>query len=98
MTTLVLREIVTPDNFSPIVSIVTWILLGTMVLSICLRVTLNMFIAQAFKGDDKMLLLALVSLPGLRAGSELRDDHSVSGYRAVSSRRSPSGKWHRSAS
>lgn len=61
MAELVLRETVTADNYSPIVGIITWILLGTMVLGICLRVTLNAFIAQTFKGDDHMLIVALVS-------------------------------------
>lgn len=61
MTVLVPREFVTADNYSPIIGIITWILLGTMILGICLRVTLNIFIAQTFKGDDRMLILALVS-------------------------------------
>lgn len=61
MPALVLRKTVTANDFSPIVSIITWILLGSMVLGTCLRITLNAFIAQTCKGDDRMLVLALVS-------------------------------------
>ena len=65
MATLVAREPVTPDNYSPIISIVNLILLITTVLSVCAKVAMKVFVLRKFNRDDGALIVAMVCRPML---------------------------------
>ena len=60
MATLIPRELVTADNYGPVVSVITWILLVSMILAVCTKVVLKLLASQTFNRDDAWLLLAMV--------------------------------------
>lgn len=66
------REAITPDNHSPIVNIVTWILLVTMVLAVCTKVAMKIVGRRTFDIDDSFLVAAMVILSWSLALSQLR--------------------------
>lgn len=57
------REEVTVDNYGPIVSIVTWILLVSLVLFVCAKVAIKVIACHTFNHDDAVLLSAMVGFP-----------------------------------
>ena len=57
------RETVTPDNYGPVVSVVTWILLVSMFLSVCAKIAIKVVACHRFDADDAMLSAAMVILP-----------------------------------
>lgn len=60
MTAFLPREAVTSDNYIPVVNIVTWILLVSMVLAVCTKVALKVIGRHTFNIDDSMLVAAMV--------------------------------------
>ena len=66
------REAITSDNYSPVVNIVTWILLVSMVLAVCTKVAMKVIGRHTFNVDDSMLVAAMVMLFGSFALSQLR--------------------------
>ena len=66
------RDAITSDNYSPVVNIVTWILLVSMVLAVCAKVAMKIIGRRSFDIDDSMLVAAMVIFSGLFALSQLR--------------------------
>ncbi len=66
------REAIASDNYSPVVNIVTWILLVSMVLAVCTKVAMKVIGRHTFNVDDSMLVAAMVMLSGFLALSRLR--------------------------
>ena len=60
MVLLASRTTITPDNHGPIVSIITWILLISMVLSVCAKVALKLLVSRMFNRDDGAITIAMV--------------------------------------
>ncbi|KAM0797723.1 hypothetical protein BDR22DRAFT_809981 [Usnea florida] len=60
MAALFSRDAITPDNYSPVVNIVTWILLVSMVLAVCAKVAMKIIGRHSFNIDDSMLVAAMV--------------------------------------
>lgn len=60
MASLLPREAITPDNFSPVVNIVTWILLASMVLAVCTKVAMKVVGRRTFNTDDSILVAAMI--------------------------------------
>lgn len=54
------REAITSDNFVPVVNIVTWILLVSMVLAVCTKVAMKVIGRHTFNIDDSVLVAAMV--------------------------------------
>lgn len=73
------REAITSDNFVPVVNIVTWILLVSMVLAVCTKVAMKVIGRHTFNIDDSVLVAAMVILSGFLALSKLRKRFCVSG-------------------
>ena len=71
MAALLSREAITADNYSPIVNIVTWILLASMVLAVCAKVAMKVIGRRTFNLDDSILVSAMVILPYLLVLSQL---------------------------
>ena len=67
MASLLSREAITPDNYSPVVNIVTWILLASMVLAVCTKVSMKVVGRRTFNTDDSILVAAMVILSGSHA-------------------------------
>lgn len=61
--TLISRESITSDNYGPLVTIVTWIFLIFMVLSVCAKVAIKVTASHSFNADDTVLLAAMVIIP-----------------------------------
>ena len=55
------REAITKDDYSPINSIVTWILLVSMFLAVLAKVAVKMVYLHTFGADDGAIVLAFVS-------------------------------------
>lgn len=72
MATFVPREAIGPDNYSPVVNIVTWILLVSMVLAVCTKVAMKVIGRHTFNIDDSILVAAMVILFTFFALSQLR--------------------------
>ena len=72
MAALFSRDAITPDNYSPVVNIVTWILLVSMVLAVCAKVAMKIIGRHSFNIDDSMLVAAMVFSSGLFSLSQLR--------------------------
>lgn len=89
------REIVTADDYSPIVSILTWILLVSMVLSVCVKVALKLLISRMFNTDDGVLILAMVTHRRTRASVKLMASESDHQYCPVNSHFDPGVERHR---
>ena len=66
------REAITADNYSPIVNIVTWILLASMVLAVCTKAAMKIIGRRTFDIDDSILVAAMVTLSRFLALSKLR--------------------------
>lgn len=49
-------------DYSPVVNIITWILLVAMVLSVCSKVAIKIITCRTFNMDNVVLILAMVSL------------------------------------
>ena len=64
MTAFLPREAITSDNYIPVVNIVTWILLVSMVLAVCTKVALKVIGRHTFNIDDSMLVAAMVFVLG----------------------------------
>lgn len=64
------REAISSDNYSPVVNIVTWILLVSMVLAVCTKVAMKVIGRHSFNMDDAMLVAAMV-FPSAPPGSSL---------------------------
>ena len=62
MATVMPRETITSDNYSPIVNILTWILLVAMFLSVCSKVAIKVITCRTFNVDDGVLVGAMVIL------------------------------------
>jgi hypothetical protein len=60
MATIFPREMITDDNHSPIVNIVTWILLVSVVLSVAAKVAMKAIACHSFNTDDAVLTAAMV--------------------------------------
>lgn len=60
MAGLLSRDAITSDNYSPVVNIVTWILLVSMVLAVCAKVAMKIIGRRSFNIDDSMLVAAMV--------------------------------------
>ena len=56
------REEITPENYGPIVSIVTWLLLISAALSVCAKVAIKVVTSHSFDADDVVLVAAMVSI------------------------------------
>lgn len=50
--TLYVRNKVTPDDFSPIVGVINWILLVCTVLSVCTRLSMKIVVSRELSRDD----------------------------------------------
>ena len=72
MATFFPREAITPDNYSPVVNIVTWILLVSMVLAVCTKVAMKIIGRHTFNIDDSILVAAMVILSTFLTLSQLR--------------------------
>ena len=72
MAVLLPREAITADNHSPVVNIVTWILLASMVLAVCTKVAMKVIGRRTFNIDDSVLVAAMVISSGSHALSQLR--------------------------
>lgn len=62
MAPLVLRDAVTGTNYGPVLSVITWILMVTMVLSVSAKVALKFLTLHSLGLDDSVLLLAMVTI------------------------------------
>lgn len=60
MVALFPREFVTADNYSPIVSVITWILLVSMILGVVLQVMLKVLTLRKWDTSDQVLCVAMV--------------------------------------
>lgn len=58
------REAVTSFNYVPVVNIVTWILLVSMVFAVCTKVAMKVIGRHTFNIDDSMLVAAMVIFSG----------------------------------
>ena len=67
MAELLSREAITTDNYSPVVNIVTWILLASMVLAVCTKVAMKVIGRHTFNIDDSVLVAAMVISSGFLA-------------------------------
>ncbi len=54
------RDIVTASNYGPAVSVITWILMVSTVLSVSLKIGLSIIARVAVGSDDGALILAMV--------------------------------------
>ena len=54
------RHIVTPEDTSPIVSVVTWVLLVATILGVSSKVALRGLTSRTFNIDDMALVAAMV--------------------------------------
>ena len=61
MAVLLLRDTVTSTNYTPIINILSWVLLASMLLAVAAKVTLKALVNRSFNADDAILLVALVS-------------------------------------
>ena len=61
MLRLIAREAITSSNYGPIVSVVTWILLVSMILAVLAKVAMKLLTSQTFGVDDGVLLSAMVN-------------------------------------
>lgn len=73
---LLSRDEITPNNYSPVVSIVTWILLISMALSVCTKIAIKAIASHSFDADDAVLFAAMVTLP-MGASSQNADSISM---------------------
>ena len=55
------RTAITRNNYSPINTIITWILLVSMVLAVLAKVAVKRVYLHSFGPDDAVLILALVN-------------------------------------
>ena len=62
MAALLPREAITADNYSPVLNIVTWILLASMILAVCTKVAMKVVGRRTFNMDDAVLVAAMVIL------------------------------------
>ena len=62
MATVFPREPITHDDYSPIVNIVTWVLLASMILAVCAKVAIKVIANHSFNADDATLTAAMVIL------------------------------------
>ena len=63
MAILFVREAITRDDLSPVVSIVSWLALASMILSVLTKLALKYIAARTFNVDDGSLVFALVCNP-----------------------------------
>lgn len=69
------REAVNSGNYTPIVNIVTWILLVSMVFAVCTKVAMKIIGRRTFNIDDSILVAAMVSVSALGVLSSLKLCH-----------------------
>lgn len=62
MATMISRAQIGDNDYSPVVNILTWILLVAMILSVCSKVAIKVITCRTFDMDDAVLVLAMVSL------------------------------------
>ena len=62
---LLAREQITSDNHGPIVSIITWVLLVPLVLSVTTKAAIKYKACHALNTDDSVLLVAMVILANI---------------------------------
>ena len=62
----------TSNDYVPVVNIVTWILLVSMVLAVCTKVAMKVIGRRTFNIDDSVLVAAMVKLSNPLALSQLR--------------------------
>lgn len=62
----------TSNDYVPVVNIVTWILLVSMVLAVCTKVAMKVIGRRTFNIDDSVLVAAMVILSNSLALSQLR--------------------------
>jgi heme/copper-type cytochrome/quinol oxidase subunit 3 len=55
------REVVTPDNLSPVISIMTWILMSSSILAVTAKVWMKRALSRTLGVEDWILILSLVS-------------------------------------
>lgn len=60
MMVLISREEITPDDYGPVVSIVTWVLLASLVHFVSAKVAIKVIACRTFDSDDAVLLTAMV--------------------------------------
>lgn len=59
------REALSPDNYGPVVHVITWILLVSMILSVCAKVAMKVVAMHSFNTDDMILTASMVYSPGV---------------------------------
>ena len=59
--TAIPNTVVTPDNYSPLVSIIVLVLLCSTVMAIVTRIGMKFAVSRAFGPDDLLMFIALVS-------------------------------------
>lgn len=92
------RERVTEDNFSPVLVILTWILLCTSILSVTVKLWLKVGTSKRLNKDDGVLIAALVSFASYNvACSKLMLNHQIFsiGQSAATSVQGLKGLGHR---
>lgn len=59
MATLFSREPITADDYSPVISVVTWVLLVSMMLVVCMKVGMQLLVSRRFAPDNGVVMLAM---------------------------------------
>ncbi|KAI9849538.1 MAG: hypothetical protein M1837_004158 [Sclerophora amabilis] len=71
------REIVTADNYGPAVSVITWVLLVSMIFSVCVKVALKLLAARTLNADDGILILAMAISIGQSIAASIQIENGV---------------------
>lgn len=56
-----IRDTITESNYGPILSIISWILMVVMILSVGTKIAMKIITSHSFSLDDGVLLLAMVT-------------------------------------
>ena len=56
-----IRDTITGSNYGPILSIISWILMVVMILSVGTKIAMKILSSHSFGLDDSVLLLAMVT-------------------------------------
>ncbi|KAF2140424.1 uncharacterized protein K452DRAFT_231004 [Aplosporella prunicola CBS 121167] len=71
------REVATPDNHGPIVNVVNWMLLVTMVLAVGTRFGMKLLTTFKVRSDDFAIVAALILSIGETAAVSIQADHGL---------------------
>ncbi|MCJ1249816.1 hypothetical protein MMC30_007042 [Trapelia coarctata] len=71
------RGVVTPDDYSPIVGVVAWILLASTVLSVCVRLSMKFFVIHELNMDDLIIVCAMASSIGQSIAVAIQNQNGI---------------------